>query len=100
VFAQVALWRDENGCAVKSASLALDDADHHVDPELGSEAGKLVDCRSRDVDGALPVPPEMIAAFRSAVADHRPERDASRVARDESFGKQHEASSAGGRLAG
>jgi hypothetical protein len=73
VFPQVAIWRDEYGGAVESASLALDDANHQVDPELGREGGELVYHQPRNLDRALPVPAEVIAAFPSAVADHRAE---------------------------
>src|SRR6266571_600706 len=93
MFAQIAVWRDEYGRAVDSASLPLDDANHHVDPELGSEDDELVQCWSRNVDGALPVPAEVITAFRSTVADDGAERDASGIAGDESLRKQNQARS-------
>src|SRR6266571_1695434 len=100
VFAQIAVWRDEYGCAVESASLPLDDANHHVNPKLGSEDDKLVQSWSRNVNGALPVPAEVIAAFRSTVADHGAEGDASGIAGDESLGKQHQARSPSGCVGG
>src|SRR6266851_7671888 len=100
MLAHVTVWRDEYGRAVESASLALYYADDDIDPELGGEDGKLVYCGPWNVDRALPIPAEVVTTFGGPVADHSAERDATGIAGDERFRKQHEASSPGSRIGG
>ena len=65
MFAQVdALRRKEQHSAVESAAAAFNDADHHVDAMLSRQCGKAVHNRTGDIDGAVEISLELLAAFQ------------------------------------
>jgi len=90
MFAQVAVWREENGRAVESASIPFDDADHDVDPKLRCEGRKIVNHRARQTDRAFPVPSKLVTALSRAIANNSPKSDPSRITGNEGFAEQHQ----------
>ncbi len=81
---------EEQDAAIERAALALDHADHQKHGLLAGDGRQLVESRSWNVDGAVPVGLKLSSSFVTAAADVRPEGDALRVARKKRFGKQHQ----------
>jgi len=86
VFAQVSSVRSEeqNG-AVQRAALTFNDPNDKMYTLIPSDPGQVVDFTSRNIDGAVPVPPELLASGRRAITYHGSKCRTARVSRYERF---------------
>ena len=92
--------REEHDGAIERAAVALDDSDDEIDGVRSRVPAERVNRRARDVDAALPVSPEVFAAFVRARADDGAEVEASGIGGHEGFRKQDEPRALAGGLAG
>ena len=99
MLAEITIGREEQRRAVQRPTVALNHADHHVQRVLGGDPCQTINRRARHIHRGIEVAPELIPALGGPVPDDRPERDPTRIRRQERLGKHRQSRAARARLA-
>src|SRR5690606_348224 len=86
--------------AIERAAVPLDGTHHEVDTRIPRDFTDARGFGAWQIDGALEIPTELLAALGRAAAQPRPEVETLRITADEGFGKHDQICSLGGGVAG